>query len=147
MRQSLHSMTSATRYAPHSLFILPHHILTLFGPKLRASIAHQVKDGPREVYSFFNPLSNFSFNCLQIEVLSWTTRTALELIGQSGLGYSFDSLTEDGVPHPYSTTVKLFSYVYFPRIMGLSSDFADNHTQGQLYSRWRLVEPISCPHR
>jgi len=35
--------------------------------------------------------------------LFWMTRTALELIGQSGLGYSFDPLTEDGVPHPYST--------------------------------------------
>ena len=116
-------------------FILSHHILTLFVPKLRASFAHQVKDGPREVCSSFNPVSNFSFSCLQIEVLSWMGRTALELIGQSGLGYSFDPLTEDGVPHSYSTTVKLFAYVYLPVIMGLSSDFADNHTQGQLYSR------------
>ena len=48
------------------------------------------------------------------------TRTALELIGQSGLGYSFDPLTEDGVPHSYSTTVKLFTYVHFPAIMGPS---------------------------
>ena len=42
------------------------------------------------------------------------TRTALELIGQSGLGHSFDPLTEDGVPHPYSTMAKLLVYVYFP---------------------------------
>ncbi|KAF8809815.1 cytochrome P450 [Phlegmacium glaucopus] len=60
--------------------------------KLRDAFAHRTKDGPRE-----------------IDVLSWMARTALELIGQSGLGYSFDPLTEDGVPHPYSTAAKLFS--------------------------------------
>ena len=54
------------------------------------------------------------------------TRTALELIGQSGLGYSFDPLTDDGVPHPYGKAAKSFAYVYFPGIIGSSSDFADN---------------------
>ncbi|KAF8966256.1 cytochrome P450 [Flammula alnicola] len=57
--------------------------------KLRAAIANKVKDGPRE-----------------IEIMSWMTRTALELIGQSGLGYSFDPLTEDAVPHPFSIAAK-----------------------------------------
>ncbi|KAF8181261.1 cytochrome P450 [Pholiota molesta] len=41
----------------------------------------------------------------RIDVMSWMTRTALELIAQSGLGYSFDPLTEDAVPHPYSTRI------------------------------------------
>ena len=41
-------------------------------------------------------------------------RTALEMIGQSGFGYSFDPLTEDDVPHPFSTAAKFLSYVYFP---------------------------------
>ena len=40
-------------------------------------------------------------------------RTALELIGQSRLGYSFDPLTENGVPHPFSDAAKLLTYVYF----------------------------------
>ncbi|KDR76351.1 hypothetical protein GALMADRAFT_67729, partial [Galerina marginata CBS 339.88] len=57
--------------------------------KLRDAFANKVKSGPQE-----------------IDLLFWMTRTALELIGQSGLGYSFDPLTEDGVPHPYSTSVK-----------------------------------------
>ncbi|KAJ2922915.1 hypothetical protein H1R20_g14187, partial [Candolleomyces eurysporus] len=57
--------------------------------KLRDSILRQVSNGPRE-----------------IDMLSWMTRTALELIGQSGLGYSFDPLTEDGQEHPFSTSVK-----------------------------------------
>ncbi|KAH7927983.1 cytochrome P450 [Leucogyrophana mollusca] len=55
---------------------------------LRDVFANQVKDGPRE-----------------INMLEWFTRTALELIGQSGLGYSFDSLKE-GAANPYSTAVK-----------------------------------------
>ncbi|KAJ2922914.1 hypothetical protein H1R20_g14188, partial [Candolleomyces eurysporus] len=59
------------------------------GYKLRDTILRQVSDGPRN-----------------IDMLQWMTRTALELIGQSGLGYSFDPLTEDGQEHPFSTSVK-----------------------------------------
>ncbi|KAI0641314.1 cytochrome P450 [Trametes meyenii] len=32
---------------------------------------------------------------VEIDIVSWMGRTALELIGQAGLGYSFDPLTED----------------------------------------------------
>jgi hypothetical protein len=39
------------------------------------------------------------------------TRTALELIGQSGLGYSFDPLTEDGNDHIFTKSVKELVYV------------------------------------
>lgn len=31
----------------------------------------------------------------EVDVLNWMSRAALELIGQGGLGYSFDPLTED----------------------------------------------------
>ncbi|KIJ60897.1 hypothetical protein HYDPIDRAFT_42968 [Hydnomerulius pinastri MD-312] len=55
---------------------------------LRDAIEVQVKDGPRE-----------------IDMLEWFTRTALELVGQSGLGYSFDSLKEGSV-NSYSNAVK-----------------------------------------
>ncbi|THU79870.1 cytochrome P450 [Dendrothele bispora CBS 962.96] len=34
------------------------------------------------------------------------SRTALELIGQAGLGYSFDTLEDDAVTHPYTMTLK-----------------------------------------
>ena len=44
-------------------------------------------------------------------MLSWMTRTALEIIGQSGLGYSFDPLTENGNEHILTTAVKEFVYV------------------------------------
>lgn len=31
----------------------------------------------------------------QLDILSWTTRIALEAIGRSGLGHSFDALVDD----------------------------------------------------
>jgi len=46
--------------------------------QLRRAISAQVIAGPQEV-----------------DVLNWMGRTALELVGQGGLGYSFDPLTED----------------------------------------------------
>jgi len=33
-------------------------------------------------------------------------RTTLELIGQSGFGYSFDTLAENVTPNPYSAAMK-----------------------------------------
>ncbi|KAJ3517338.1 hypothetical protein NLJ89_g559 [Agrocybe chaxingu] len=43
---------------------------------------------------------------IKIDLLSWMTRTALESVGQAGLGYSFDDLTEDVILHPYSESAK-----------------------------------------
>lgn len=48
----------------------------------------------------------------ELDVLFWLNRTALELIGQGGLGYSFDPLTED-VPNEYADAVKTFQSVLF----------------------------------
>ncbi|EJF59099.1 cytochrome P450 [Dichomitus squalens LYAD-421 SS1] len=45
-----------------------------------------------------------------VDVLGWMGRAALELIGQSGLGYSFDPLTED-VQDAYGDAVKSYSPV------------------------------------
>ncbi|GLB42388.1 putative cytochrome P450 family protein [Lyophyllum shimeji] len=42
----------------------------------------------------------------EIDILHWMSRAALEMIGQSGLGYSFDSLVEGAEPHPYSKAAK-----------------------------------------
>ncbi|KAJ3903852.1 cytochrome P450 [Lentinula edodes] len=42
----------------------------------------------------------------EVEILSWMGRTALELIGQAGLGYSFDPLTDEESAHPYSQVIK-----------------------------------------
>ncbi|KZP14942.1 cytochrome P450 [Athelia psychrophila] len=56
--------------------------------KLRDAILSRVTTGPQE-----------------IDMLHWFGRTALEFVGQSGLGYSFDNL-DDGPPHPYSISLK-----------------------------------------
>ncbi|KAF5346787.1 hypothetical protein D9758_015732 [Tetrapyrgos nigripes] len=42
----------------------------------------------------------------EIEMLSWMSRTALELIGQAGLGYSFDNLSAEAEAHPYPGIIK-----------------------------------------
>ncbi|KAF9002264.1 cytochrome P450 [Cyathus striatus] len=57
--------------------------------KLRDTIVSQIKNGKEE-----------------LDMSHWMTRMALELVGQSGLGYSFDPMTEGAPPHPYSTAVK-----------------------------------------
>lgn len=41
----------------------------------------------------------------EIDVTDWNTRTALEVVGQGGLGYSFNSLNEHSVNH-YSSAMK-----------------------------------------
>ena len=76
-----------------------------------------------------NLLFNFSFHCLQIDIVPWMSRTTLELIGQSGFGHSFEPLTQDGVSHPYSAAVRSFRYVYFPKVMAI----ADIHTRPTLH--------------
>ncbi|KAJ7475709.1 cytochrome P450 [Mycena latifolia] len=58
------------------------------GKKLRAVLESKVQRGPQEV-----------------DLVIWMSRTALELVGQAGLGHSFDPLTSDEVP-PYITSVK-----------------------------------------
>jgi hypothetical protein len=39
------------------------------------------------------------------------TRTALELVGQSGFGYSFDALEEGTKEHPFAASLKGLTYV------------------------------------
>jgi len=58
--------------------------------RLRDAVMTQVKDVPQDV-----------------NVLDWVGRTALEIIGQGGLGYSFDPLTKD-VPNASGDAVKSF---------------------------------------
>ncbi|OBZ67961.1 Docosahexaenoic acid omega-hydroxylase CYP4F3 [Grifola frondosa] len=71
---------------------LRHMVPVFYGitHKLRDAIASKIRSGSEE-----------------IDVLNWMGRTALELIGQSGLGYSFDSLVAD-VPNVHGEAVKSF---------------------------------------
>ena len=45
-----------------------------------------------------------------VDIMEWLGRTALELIGQGGLGVSMDSLGEP-IPHPLADSVKRFMRV------------------------------------
>ncbi|KAI8974228.1 cytochrome P450 [Trametes punicea] len=58
--------------------------------KLQDALASELRGGPQE-----------------LDVLSWMGRTSLELIGQSGLGYSFDPLNED-VTNEFAESVKAY---------------------------------------
>lgn len=46
----------------------------------------------------------------ELDILNWMTRTALELVGQGGLGHSFDSLDSDGL-NPFAEELKALMYV------------------------------------
>ena len=55
-----------------------------------------------------------------VDVLSWMGRLALELVGQGGLGYSFDSLVEN-TRNEFGEAIKLlvsvrFLFVFPPRL-------------------------------
>ncbi|KAJ3502727.1 hypothetical protein NLJ89_g8754 [Agrocybe chaxingu] len=61
-----------------------------------------------------------------------TVNVFYELIGQSGLGFSFDTLTEDSEPHPYGVTSKKLlpqrgSSPVARHLMGPLIDLFDNH--------------------
>jgi hypothetical protein len=50
-------------------------------------------------------------NTYQIDLLIWTSRVAVELIGQGVLGKSFDSLEARSAVPPYTKTMKEFGCV------------------------------------
>lgn len=66
--------------------------------QLRAAVEERVRAAPAE-----------------IDMLNWMGRTALELIGQAGLGYSFDPLKEDLTPDVYADAIK--AYVSVPSLL------------------------------
>ena len=59
--------------------------------QLRDVMIERVQSGPKEM-----------------DIFVWLSRTALELIGQGGLGHSFDPLTQDAPPNEFANAVKSF---------------------------------------
>lgn len=54
----------------------------------------------------------------QIDMITWMTRAALEIVGQSGLGTSFSPVSDDHPEHPFIAAVKeLGSVEYFLRML------------------------------
>ncbi|KAI0789219.1 cytochrome P450 [Abortiporus biennis] len=94
--------------------------------KLRDAIGVQVKESPKD-----------------LDMLRWIGRTALELVGQGGLGYSFDPLIEDKpnafgdamknlLPTVFQLQLIRFTFNYFTRL-------------GSASFRRRLVELMPHP--
>ncbi|THH32676.1 hypothetical protein EUX98_g1523 [Antrodiella citrinella] len=76
--------------------------------QLRKALSNEVKDGQHE-----------------IDMLSWMTRAALELVGQGGLGYSFDPLDRDW-KNPFAEDLKalvptMSPYFFWMRFLPLVS--------------------------
>ncbi|KIK57094.1 hypothetical protein GYMLUDRAFT_46720 [Collybiopsis luxurians FD-317 M1] len=67
----------------------------------------------------------------EVDILSWMSRAALELIGQAGMGYSFDPLTSEEATHPYTKIVKnllptvmrmqFWFFIVLPLVSGIGS--------------------------
>jgi hypothetical protein len=73
----------------HMKFMIP--IFYDIAKKLRKAVAREVADGPKEV-----------------DMLMWVSRTALELVGVAGLGYSFESFDDNSTPSLYAKAIKEF---------------------------------------
>ncbi|KAI0355165.1 cytochrome P450 [Trametes cingulata] len=115
--------------------VLLSSFMTTLGPGLLATVEQQHRRQRKMLNPLFSakhlremtPIFNGIINKLQeaiatrvkagteeIDVLGWMGRTALELIGQGGLGHSFDPLTED-VADEFADAVK----AYFPVLQQL----------------------------
>jgi len=83
-------------------------------------LSHQFEGGTeaKEVGPFEDPSRTLILKVQrQIELLSWMSRTALELVGQAGLGYSFDTLKDDAAAHPYTGVIKQLLLVQIPALV------------------------------
>ncbi|PIL27364.1 hypothetical protein GSI_10511 [Ganoderma sinense ZZ0214-1] len=74
------------------VFSIKHlrNMLTIFY-ELVSALSARVDDGPRDM-----------------DILHWMSRAALELIGQAGVGYSFDRLVEDEDGNPFAEAAKTY---------------------------------------
>ena len=55
------------------------------------------------------------FGPAEIDMLVWMSRVSLELIGQAGIGVSFDNLAADSPPNEYMVAAKqLMCIVFLP---------------------------------
>ena len=70
------------------------HIFYDIAHKVQKAIASRVGKEPQE-----------------IDVNGWMARTTLEMLGQAGLGYSFDDFVSDSTDL-YGESLKLFLYVF-----------------------------------
>ncbi|TFK92491.1 cytochrome P450 [Polyporus arcularius HHB13444] len=79
----------------------------------------------------------------EVDMMSWMNRTALELIGQAGLGHSFDPLVEQSAD-TYGSAVKSF----IPALFSLSGYLHFyNYIEGMVPASLRMLAAEWVPHR
>ncbi|CDO70511.1 hypothetical protein BN946_scf184569.g54 [Trametes cinnabarina] len=89
--------------------------------------------------------SRLQDDAADIDMMNWMSRTALELIGQSGIGHSFDPLTED-VADAYAEAVKSFTATATcAEMMLLRQMTAIAPYMGPLWLRRWLIERLPLP--
>ena len=64
------------------------------------------EQGQRGEFFAFSALSLDGVEYSQVDMMSWLTRAASELIGSCAFGSSFDSLDVHEHQHPYITAIK-----------------------------------------
>ncbi|EJD05260.1 cytochrome P450, partial [Fomitiporia mediterranea MF3/22] len=69
-------------------------------------VSHELVDVLKSRFDYHGP------STLEIEMFYWLKRTALEIVGQAGLGYSFGPLGDESI-NEYSDSVKNFSPTLF----------------------------------
>ncbi|KAL9709435.1 hypothetical protein Ac2012v2_007170 [Leucoagaricus gongylophorus] len=101
--------------------------LTFFGPSIVASLGdthrrHRKLLNPafsitslREMVPMFHSISvklresvssQVQYGSKELDMYTWFNRAALEIIGQTGLGYSFDNLNPDAPEHEFTKSAK-----------------------------------------
>ncbi|KAI9063759.1 cytochrome P450 [Trametes sanguinea] len=97
--------------------------------RLVSAISQRVKDTPRD-----------------IDVLDWMGRTALEIIGEAGMGHSFDPLVEDEATDPYTKAAKDYLPLSFTPEMMLVRQLSPILTRlgPPSFRRW-IVDHIPIP--
>ncbi|KAL7277367.1 hypothetical protein ACG7TL_009229 [Trametes sanguinea] len=97
--------------------------------RLVTAISYRANDTPRE-----------------IDVLDWMGRTALEIIGEAGMGHSFDPLVEDEATDPYTKAAKDYLPLSFTPEMMLVRQLSPILTRlgPPAFRRW-IVDHIPIP--
>jgi hypothetical protein len=58
----------------------------------------------------------------ELDMLVWLSRVSLELIGQAGIGVSFDTLSETSLPNEYMLAAKQLMYVFRLSLRGYCAE-------------------------
>ncbi|KAL1712903.1 cytochrome P450 [Schizophyllum commune] len=131
-------------FEEHPQFIAANSIF--FGPGLLTTTG----DHHRKQRKLMNPLrttleEKIETGPTEVDMLHWMGRTALELISRSGLGYSFDSLAPDAVPHPYAASVKEFIPTMFRLFLPRVYILPHVYNLGPAWFRRAVVNLIPSP--